>query len=157
MKLSLLICIAGLSTSCSQQEVDFTIDINYLETAQQRDLPEIASDDLKLSMTAGDYLPTGWEYNGDERFFEVEKRAIKGGWVSIYYQTIKEEVIDIRVATYIDDALVYNLPVWSYSNNQSDYTRIRKTKGQYTIEMYNNGQVLHTYYPEQGKLVFNDQ
>ncbi|MEL6972087.1 MAG: hypothetical protein AAFO02_18110 [Bacteroidota bacterium] len=155
MKIRLLICIAGLSTSCSQQEVDFIIDVDYLKTALQQELPELASDDLKMTITASDYLPTGWEYNGDERFFEMERRAVKGGWISIYYMKTQEVVIDIRVATYVDTKLIHNFPIWSYSDDRADYSRVRKVDSQYTIELYKNGQLSNTYYPQQGKLVLN--
>ena len=86
MRLIVFICSTLFVFSCHKPDTPLTIDIDYLEQSLEKDLVEITSPDLKLSVLANDYLPAGWEYQEDEYFFEIDNRPLPEGWISIYFK-----------------------------------------------------------------------
>ena len=140
---------------CSQQGIFLTIDRDYLKRATESALPRIENPDLKLTNINDDYLPSGWDYQGEETFYEIDRIAAGDKWLSIYYMKAGKgnKVIDIRLATYVADSLIYNLPIWTNADNNTNITLIQRADGKITVEMYRDQLRLSTYLPEEG--IFN--
>ena len=64
---------------------------------------------------------------------------------------IQEDILEIRAATLQNGELLYNFPIWKYSEVWEDYTLIKEINGELVAVVYRAGKVLGKYNISTGK------
>lgn len=62
----------------------------------------------------------------------------------------ESEIIDVRVATIKDGQLQYNFSIWTFSDDDQDYTLVKKEEDHYFAVMYLDAKIIGKYYFETG-------
>ena len=148
-----------LFLGCSREERDnVIIQINEDYILKHPIRPEkklnstIDGKDLFMFYLSPDFLPSGWSYEGEISYYEMERLKYKDGEFLIYSMRADDEIVNVRIATFQDNTLRYNWPVWHKSPNNGDYTLITKTDGKYIAEIFQNSIIMIKYHMENGEV-----
>lgn len=148
----LLTAIIFLS-SCTQKDYLIKIDHNLVAKINHAPIEgQIHGKGLELIHLSGDHLPSGFDYTGEKLFYEIERIDVGNYQYLIHMLALNpgHKFVDIKMATLKNDSLLYNFPIWNYSENKQDYTLLKKRGINYFVEIYRDSKIIAKYFPETG-------
>lgn len=147
----------SLVQGCNQsQNYLMKIDFKFVSNLEFNEKTKLKDNfnqkELKVFYLSDGFLPSGWEFDGTEEFFEIETIQSDELDFLIYAMKLqpKNELIDVRVATIYNGDLMYNYSVWGFSENNNNYSLIKKENDKYIVELYLNSKIKTKYYPDIG-------